>query len=291
MEERDTTGSRIVRLVTSSSPTRKGFYADAVTHPGITRAHKPNEDSYSQAIIARQLSPDLSQSIGLFLVADGMGGHDHGKYASSFIIDEIQFVMGLDITNPYISAEDLKDRFIKVIKQANTKLVQDNNQIDAFRGTTLTGVLLIEQPDPVASIDPTYIAYVVNVGDSRTYRYSPASGLTRITRDHSTVEELIASGVITPEERYTDRRRNQIHRCLGDKPDVDVDVFTVRLGKSDRLLLCSDGLWEMVRDPEIAHFVSLPTGEPSLITSGLIQAALNGGGHDNVTALMIMLPD
>jgi serine/threonine protein phosphatase PrpC len=110
------------------------------------------------------------------------------------------------------------------------------------------------------------------VGDSRLYQYRAGVGLSQITQDHSLVAALAAAGIIRPQDIYTHPRRNLIYRCLGEKSHVEVDTTTVLLAAGDILLLCSDGLWEMVRDPQIAH--------------ALIQAALAGGGEDNVSAIV-----
>jgi serine/threonine protein phosphatase PrpC len=131
---------------------------------------------------------------------------------------------------------------------------------------------------------------MVNVGDSRTYQYTQSKGLCRVTRDHSTVERFVEHGVITDEERYTHKRRNEIYRYLGGGEEIEVDTFTIALHATDRLLLCSDGLWEMVRDHELALLLS-SSEEPSTITEQLLQTALTHGGHDNITALVITIPN
>lgn len=97
------------------------------------------------------------------------------------------------------------------------------------------------------------------------------------------------AGMIEPEAIYTHPMRNQIYRFLGEKPEVEVDTATVPLGAEDCLLVCSDGLWEMVHDPQIAAILATPTSDPSLIASALIQAALAGGGVDNISAIVAQM--
>lgn len=262
--------------------------ANGRTHPGIKRAHKPNEDSFFQMVMTSQpASQSIPQARGLFLVADGMGGYDDGLYASRRTINRVSSAMAAALYSASADSKTFAEQFAQVVRQANTELCHENVSQRVSRGTTLTGVALMEQ---VGSDTASYVAHIVNVGDSRTYRYVPGKGLYRITRDHSTVELLIAQGVITPEERYTDRRRNQIYRSLGHQPEMEVDVFSVTLQAGERLLLCSDGLWEMVRDPALAAYLAQPNVDPSLITGQLIQAALDGGGHDNITAVVVSLP-
>ncbi len=268
----------------------KSVCVDAITHPGLVRMHQPNEDSYLQIFSARYMPYRPPQLVGLFLVADGMGGHDYGKEASSFVVNAICSAIEHDLCDPQVSSDDLKKKFVQAVQQANLQLYQQNRRINVFRGTTLTGAILVEEPASHTNATASYSAYIVNVGDSRTYQYSPAKSFSRITRDHSVVEELVASGIITAEQRYTDSRRNAIYRCLGKAASLDVDVFSILLHPDDRLLLCSDGLWEMVRDPDLAVLLASPVQEPSVITSNLLQAALNRGGSDNITAIVIMVP-
>ena len=141
-------------------------------------------------------------------------------------------------------------------------------------GTTLTAALVIGSK-----------SYVVNVGDSRTYMYRRGKGLSQITRDHSLVARLVASGLITSDDIYTHPERNLVERGLGDRRSVEVDCFTVDLLARDWLLLCSDGLWEMVRDPEIERIMK-KEGDPSQMSDLLVQAALKGGGVDNVSVIV-----
>src|SRR5258708_15360655 len=111
-------------------------------------------------------------------------------------------------------------------------------------------------------------------------------GLTQITNDHAVVALLVAAGTIAPDDIYTHPRRNQIYRSLGSEASVEVDATAVQLAVGDSLLLCSDGLWEMVRDPQIAAIVTTRMSTPSDTAHALIHAALAGGGDDNVSAIL-----
>ena len=142
-------------------------------------------------------------------------------------------------------------------------------------GTTLTATLVMETT-----------AYVAHVGHSRLYLYRGTTGFAQITRDHSVAAVLVAAGMIEPDDIYTHPRRNQVYRSLGGKPTVEVEASAVPLAAGDILLLCSDGLWKMVRDQQLAAILTTPLPGPSATAHALVQAALAGGGEDNVSAVV-----
>lgn len=143
-------------------------------------------------------------------------------------------------------------------------------------GTTLTAALVFGSS-----------VQVVNVGDSRVYLYRPASGLMQITRDHSIVARLVEKGIITSDTIYTHPRRNQIYRCLGENPTVELDSFSVTLQTDNVLLLCSDGLWEMVHDDEIEEIIRSSAPEGAQISETLLRRALEHGGEDNISIIAV----
>src|SRR5437588_266852 len=150
----------------------------------------------------------------------------------------------------------------------------------ADMGTTITVALIMGA-----------IAHVANVGDSRTHLYRQTQGLRKLTNDHSVVASLVEAGIIRPDDIYTHTKRNQIYRSLGEKPVVEVDVFMYPLDVGDKLLLCSDGLWDMVRDPKIEEVLKSYDPDANMTGDMLIQAALDGGGEDNVSVIVIHIPD
>ena len=247
-------------------------------HSGIVRRHNPNEDS---VVVLQGTCTYHGQLVpfGLFVVADGMGGHDCGQEASRIAIQSMMhtvlqnIVMGDELTDEF-----LIDMMIGGVDWANMAICQHAQSRGKHMGTTLTAALVVGMK-----------AYIVNVGDSRTYLYREGAGLTQITRDHSLVASLVARGQITPDEVYTHPERGQIYRCLGSENSVLVDWFMADLCTHDSLLLCSDGLWEMVRNPEIERILR-SSSDPTRASETLIQAALRNGGADNVSAIVLRVP-
>jgi serine/threonine protein phosphatase PrpC len=243
--------------------------------PGMVRRDAPNED-HLFAVQGSRSKDEREASVGLFVVADGMGGHANGREASHLAIQRMS-----DVIVPVLMGNSDEDEIFPAllkegVHRANLAIYQRNQQREVMMGTTLTAALVVDTT-----------AYVVNVGDSRTYLYREATGLQPITRDHSHVALMVEHGVITREEMYSHPKRNQIYRCLGDKASVEVDDFVVPLRINDILLLCSDGLWEMVRDVDIEQIIASSGPHPAQISAMLVQAALNRGGADNVSVVVV----
>ncbi len=252
--------------------------------PGLVRKDRPNEDSLFAIQGIRSTSNDESVPAGLFVIADGMGGHANGGDASRLAVREISNIIVpallRDDGNSNRDEQDEEEFFINLLRdgvqQANHAIYQRNCTMPDMMGTTITTALVVNTT-----------AYVVNVGDSRTYLYRVEDGLVQVTRDHSTVARLVEEGEIEPDEIYTHPQRNQIYRCLGEDPVVETDTFVVPLEPDDILLLCSDGLWEMVRDPAIEKIMASSSHLPGQISNILVQAALNGGGADNISVVVV----
>ena len=254
-----------------------GLAVGAHSNPGIKRQHKPNEDSLFVAQGIR-LHSSQPQQVGVFIVADGVGGHQFGQEASRQAIQTM-----IDQLLPKLSGSselretDLRQLLIDGVQTANQAIHQRNLQQGTDMGTTITAALVVG-----------LTAFVVNVGDSRTYLYRESEGLRKITYDHSLVAYLVETGIIKPDDIYTHPQRNQLYRSLGAKPLIPVDVFMEQLQPGDTLLLCSDGLWEMVRDPSILQTLRKGTDPPQM-SSALIKAALEGGGADNVSVIVVQV--
>ncbi len=241
---------------------------------GIKRRGKPNEDSLL-ALPAISNACGGVQPVGLFVVADGMGGHGNGQEASRLAISALRDALKLALVG---SPQD--DNYEQVLAEgahtANLAVYRRNRQQQSDMGTTLAVALVIGNT-----------AYIANVGDSRVYLYRESEGLEQITRDHSSVARLVEAGAITPDEVYSHPKRNEIYRSLGHQSTVKVDTFCVPLQVGDLLLLCSDGLWEMVRDSAIERIMESTLPYVSQACDELRQAALEGGGKDNISLIAV----
>ena len=265
-----------VAVVDERQPRAGGssVYLDCSTalDTGIKRRGKPNEDSLL-ALPAITNACGGVQPVGLFVVADGMGGHGNGQEASHLAITALHDALKLALVG---SPED--DNYEQVLAEgthtANLAVYRRNRQQQSDMGTTLAVALIIGN-----------MAYIANVGDSRVYLYREGEGLEQITRDHSSVARLVEAGAITPDEVYSHPKRNEIYRSLGHQATVKVDTFSVPLQVGDVLLLCSDGLWEMVRDASIEGIIESTLPDLAQTCDQLRHAALNGGGKDNISMI------
>ena len=143
-------------------------------------------------------------------------------------------------------------------------------------GSTITGFMVVGD-----------YAYILNVGDSRTYMIR-GEQIYQLTTDHSLVGQLVAGGLISPDDVYTHPQRSQIFRSLGDKLNVQIDIFKQQLRPADILLSCSDGLWEMVRNPQIESILN-NAPDPQIACTQLLEAANTNGGEDNVSAVVVFV--
>lgn len=243
--------------------------------PGFQRRYKPNED----ALFVRQgtfLSAAATPTpFALLLVADGMGGQEHGREASWLATRSLIASLSGPLRTRQTQPEDWLSLLVAGVQRANQAVYQRNQAQYTRMGTTMTAALVIDTT-----------AYVAHVGDSRLYRFRPSKGLSQITHDHSLVALLMEMDIIQPEDIYTHPMRNQIYRFLGGSAEVEIEQATVPLAEGDTLLVCSDGLWEMVRDQHIAALLSASTSDPEATASALVQAALAGGGADNVSVIV-----
>ncbi|MDF1512454.1 MAG: Stp1/IreP family PP2C-type Ser/Thr phosphatase [Anaerolineae bacterium] len=249
------------------------------THPG--KKHVVNEDAVASFTYNKQQSGH-SVPVAFYLVADGMGGHDAGDLASRMVnqtvtnwVLQVQVLPDLRKTTRKLTSENIPaDLLERATQEANTALHRHAQSKNSDLGSTITAALLIGNT-----------ATVANVGDSRTYRLRQGR-LDPITRDHSLVARLVETNVISADEVRTHPQRNQIYRSLGHKPEIKVDTFTVPLQKSDVLVLCSDGLWEMVLEEEIKHIIQ-NSRTPQEACDRLIAAANESGGEDNISVIVV----
>ena len=248
-----------------------------ITHPGQVRLS--NED----AVFTFVRPPQQGSPLGLLIVADGMGGHLAGEVASQLAIETIH----KEMLSLFVASNDGDKKPLKIIeelmqaaiKKANTSIHQYSQQHpdDAGNlGSTVTCAIVRGET-----------AIVANVGDSRVYHLHK-NELKQVTEDHSYVARLVKEGQLEPDAIYTHPHRSVIIRALGHEPSVEVDMWTLDLAIGDRLLLCSDGLWEMVRDDVIQQRL-ITSAQPQLAAQALITEANNAGGVDNVSVIVAEL--
>lgn len=279
-------GRRVYRVepklaLQAAFPLGARVVAGVASDIGRTRKGEQNEDS-ALVLLLDRLHDSVSLPCGIFAVADGLGGHANGQRASRLTVNVLAHTMLRQVALPLIGAAAeppvdealLATLLLDAVQDANRSLCASNQDSGVDAGSTLVAALVYGE-----------VAHLANVGDSRAY-VCDEHGLRRITSDHSLVAQLVASGMITPDEVYTHPQRNQIYRSLGDDPDVLVDIFTQELHPGMRLLLCSDGLWEMARDPQIEEILR-GAPDPQAACDALIAAANDGGGEDNITAVVI----
>ena len=246
------------------------LFAGVGLDPGHKRQGRPNEDS---VFAAQGIVGDTQEPFGLCVVADGMGGHTGGQVASRLAVETIVDTVFPQVREGHLCGASWGDLLKAGVERANAAIHQRQLSPD-FMGTTVTAALIVGSA-----------VFVANVGDSRTY-LCRSGGLRQLTCDHSVVARLVANGDITPEQVYTHPRRNEIYRCLGATPTVEVDVFQERLQDGDVLLLCSDGLWEMLPDQrQIADVLSSRCS--ARMAEKLVQLALAAGGLDNIGLVVV----
>ncbi len=249
----------------------------AQSHVGMVR------DIDEDSLLTLQLGTNQNsqgRTWGLYIVADGMGGHSAGEIASGLAIRGAAELVMRSYLTPTLEtdaedeAEKLEETVRNAILQANEYVLREGRARGNDMGTTITMALVAGDR-----------AVIGNVGDSRTYIVHDGE-LRRISKDHSLVMRLVELGQISEEDIYTHPQRNAVLRSLGDKHEIEVDVFTERLKPGDALLLCCDGQWEMTRDPQMAEIIGTHD-DPQAACAALIAAANEAGGEDNITSVLV----
>ena len=280
------TSTRRPRLLSS----QVGIDVSALTHPGLVRTN--NEDQFFVTQLTRSLEtiltslpngavPERADEINYaMIVADGMGGHAAGEVASRMVISTL-VSLALDIPDWIFKvdpehAPEIERRARRAVQQVATTVVARGKEDEALRGMGSTLTAARSFGDDLL---------VVHVGDSRAYLFR-AGRLHRLTKDHTYAQLLIDTGQLTADEAAVSKMRHVLTNVLGGSDDeVQVDVDLLRLENGDRLLLCSDGLTDLVDDDTIATTLSgLPRSSEAC--ARLVQLALDGGGRDNITVIV-----
>jgi len=246
----------------NDSTVRRKITWDSAANTNVGMVRKVNEDS----ILARP-------EIGLWAVADGMGGYERGDVASKMIVQNLELV------------EDSVG-LVEIVDKVEDSLIAVNQQILEYAEIMLDNGML--GSTIVTLIIRGSVGICLWVGDSRLYRYRQGE-LTQLSTDHSRVEELIQQGRLTPEEAENHPESNVITRAVGVDSDfcVDINVFNVHIG--DSFLLCSDGLYNMLKKDDIIKHFEAQTNDSNMdkIVASLIDAACDNGAPDNVSIIII----
>lgn len=249
---------------------RAGFATDI----GRVRAH--NEDALL-VIEASFTGEDQVEPFGVFVIADGMGGHQAGEVASSLAARTVGSQLVRDVYIPFLTRPaDTSDQ-VPLVEALQSAVEAANRQIHQQvpgSGTTLTCALVMGNR-----------AYVAHVGDSRAYLYYNQH-LTQLTRDHSYVDKLVELGQLTAEAAAVHPQRNVLYRAVGQGDQLEIDIHSIELPLASRLVLCCDGLWGMVSD-EVIQSVLASAQTPQQVCDELVAAANEAGGRDNITIVVV----
>ncbi|MGD8860025.1 MAG: Stp1/IreP family PP2C-type Ser/Thr phosphatase [Myxococcales bacterium] len=244
-----------------------------LTDVGLQRDH--NEDTFR-----------CLEGFGLFVVADGMGGHQSGEVASMMAAEAMKSFFEAtekeDATWPFPIDPNLslaENRLSAAIKMANKQIFERSISEHAMQGmgTTVVGLLLSEDRE---------LAYVAHVGDSRAYRVR-GDEITQLTRDHSLVNDYLMMMPDMPKEAMDVLPKNVITRALGMQDSVVVDLTTEEVEKGDRFLLCSDGLSGQVEDERVREIIAEHGDDLGAAAAQLVQESNEAGGDDNVTVVLV----
>ncbi|HLE13464.1 MAG TPA: protein phosphatase 2C domain-containing protein [Anaerolineales bacterium] len=272
----------------ASQPTGEEFVPPHLEPPQILvgvghsvgRLREHNEDSLftltTNLVIDAQTIP-----FGVYIVADGMGGHLHGERASGVAV---RVMAGYLIENLYLPLfghpagqpdRDLQDILRLGVEKAHQAILAQA----PGGGTTLTTVVVWNEQ-----------VSIVHVGDSRAYAVDHQGGIAPLTRDHSLVSRLVEMGQISSDEAAAHPQRNVLYRALGQGEPVDAEYSSLPLSQASHLLLCSDGLWGTISEADLSRLIG-SSNLPAEVCQKLVEAANLAGGPDNISVILVRLPD
>ncbi|MFN8387019.1 MAG: protein phosphatase 2C domain-containing protein [Anaerolineales bacterium] len=272
------TEEQIQAIVSNQNPRFDMQQLIASCGQSVGKQRELNEDSIL-AMTTTMAGNSGNLPFGLYIVADGMGGHQFGEVASNAAIRSVAGYL-LKKFHPYlfqVKTDTMDESFQEIMLDAVRDAQKAIQREAPGSGTTLTAALVIGQQVTVA-----------HVGDSRAYFIYPDSRIEPITRDHSLVKRLEELGHITPEEAVNYPHRNVLYRALGQGELLDPDIFTVAFPQPGFLMICSDGLWGVVAEQDIVRAV---VEAPNLqrACQNLVTAANTAGGPDNISVILAQL--
>jgi serine/threonine protein phosphatase PrpC len=228
------------------------------TDIGLKR--KNNEDAYLERL-----------DLGVFAVADGIGGSAAGEIASGIFVETAREVF----ERGFYSDTETSTQIQEVFRQANERILLNTEEYPDHRGMGCTAELIAFRGGRF---------FIGHIGDSRTYLFRDGE-LRRITRDHSLVQDQLEKGLITPEDAKKHRLRNIVLRAVGIYPSVELDLINGRIAPGDITLLCSDGLTDMVDEDLIREILGSALGLTDKVEQ-LVESAKTAGGNDNITVVL-----
>ncbi len=241
---------------------------------------KNNEDSlFSLATIID--SNESSTAFGIFIVADGMGGHNNGEIASDLAVRTVSDYLVNNLfpaifsPSPFAPEKSLQEIFSNAFAQSNEKIINHSNG----GGTTLTAVLTIGTQISIA-----------HLGDSRAYSLAKDGKIEALTQDHSYVNQLIEMGQITEEEAKTHPHKSTLYKALGQKNNPEPDIINAIFPDAGYLMICSDGLWGVLSDESMVAIV-FKAPSPQQACQDLVDAANAAGGPDNIAVILVKLSE
>lgn len=245
---------------------------------GLQRDH--NEDALF-SLTTGVVSGDKKLHFGLYIIADGMGGHENGEIASSVAVDRLASHVIRSLYLLLLSSSSNNVEF-SVQEIMYTGVLQAHQMIKKEAvggGTTLTSALILGDQMTIA-----------HVGDSRAYFIDHPGNLRLLTHDHSVVKRLEEIGQISAEQAITHPQRNVLYRALGQGEPFEPDIATYPFPPGSQILLCSDGLWGVISEREIEAIIQKIT-EPQNACQALIDLANSAGGPDNISAIIVRMPE
>jgi len=244
---------------------------------GMQREH--NEDAMF-SFSTNMVTDSRTMPFGIFAVADGMGGHQHGEIASGLAVRAVsnylvrKLYLPLSSTKPELPEQSLQEMLQESVMEAHRSILKDA----AGGGTTLTLAIIMGEQ-----------LILAHVGDSRAYAIYTDGSLRVLTRDHSLVKRLEELGQITSDEAAIHPQRNVLYRALGQGEPFEPDISSYPLPKGGYLMICSDGLWGQITEQTITNIIR-EANTPEVACQKMVAAANASGGPDNISVLLVRIP-